>query len=81
MRWSRTDTGRIVWREELPVGLFGKTLLVVGFARIGTRIAKACLALGMTVRVTILTSPRRSSRRPDVCPESDLDAALPAPTS
>ena len=42
------------WRErlgELPVDLFGKTMLVVGFGRIGTRISTLGLALGMTVLV------------------------------
>ncbi|UCH48965.1 MAG: hydroxyacid dehydrogenase [Betaproteobacteria bacterium] len=42
------------WAErfnEFPVDLFGKTVLVVGFGRIGSRISSACLALGMTVRV------------------------------
>ncbi len=37
--------------SELPVDLFGKTLLVIGFGRVGTRVAKFCLALGMTVLV------------------------------
>ena len=42
------------WAERLsdmPADLFGKTLLVVGFGRVGSRVAKACLALGMTVLV------------------------------
>ena len=42
------------WAErfnEFPVDLFGKTVLVVGFGRIGSRISSACLALGMAVRV------------------------------
>ncbi len=42
------------WTERfsaLPFDLFGKAALVVGFGRIGTRISKACLALGMTVLV------------------------------
>jgi D-3-phosphoglycerate dehydrogenase len=37
--------------NEFPVDLFGKTVLVVGFGRIGSRISSACLALGMTVCV------------------------------
>jgi D-3-phosphoglycerate dehydrogenase len=63
--------------EELPVDLFGKTLLVVGFGRIGTRIAKACLALGMTVRVydPYVAAPVITAA--GCVPESDLDAALP----
>jgi D-3-phosphoglycerate dehydrogenase len=63
--------------EELPVDLFEKTLLVVGFGRIGTRIAKACLALGMTVRVYDPYVPAGSVTASGCVPESDLDAALP----
>lgn len=37
--------------RQMPGDLFGKTVLVVGFGRIGTRISRACLALGMTVVV------------------------------
>ena len=36
---------------DLPVDLFQKTLLVIGFGRIGTRIAKRCLAMDMEVLV------------------------------
>jgi D-3-phosphoglycerate dehydrogenase len=63
--------------EELPVDLFGKTLLVVGFGRIGTRIAKACLALGMTVRVYDPYVPASAITAAGCVPESDLDVALP----
>jgi D-3-phosphoglycerate dehydrogenase / 2-oxoglutarate reductase len=35
----------------LPMDLFEKTLLIVGFGRIGTRLAKMCLGLGMQVCV------------------------------
>jgi D-3-phosphoglycerate dehydrogenase / 2-oxoglutarate reductase len=63
--------------EELPVDLFEKTLLVVGFGRIGTRIAKACLALGMTVRVYDPYVSAASVTAAGCVPEVDLDAALP----
>src|ERR1700704_2420694 len=33
----------------LPYDLFGKTVLIVGFGRIGTRTAKRCLAMEMNV--------------------------------
>src|SRR6476620_962833 len=36
---------------KLPYDLFGKTVLIVGFGRIGTRTAKRCLAMEMTVLV------------------------------
>src|SRR3984957_2283525 len=32
---------------KLPYDLFGKTVLIVGFGRIGTRTAKRCLAMEM----------------------------------
>src|ERR1043165_7802062 len=35
----------------LPYDLFGKTVLIVGFGRIGTRTAKRCLAMEMNVLV------------------------------
>lgn len=37
--------------QGLPMDLFEKTVLIVGFGRIGTRLAKMCLALGMRVCV------------------------------
>lgn len=64
-------------REELPVDLFGKTLLVIGFGRIGTRIARVCLALGMTVRVYDPYVAASAITAAGCVPESDLDAALP----
>ncbi|WP_408068536.1 hydroxyacid dehydrogenase [Vineibacter terrae] len=36
---------------ELPVDLFQKTLLIIGFGRIGSRTAKRCLAMDMEVLV------------------------------
>lgn len=35
--------------RPLPADLFGKTVLIIGFGRIGSRLARMCLALGMTV--------------------------------
>ena len=35
----------------LPFDLYGKTLLIIGFGRIGTRTAKRCLAMEMKVLV------------------------------
>lgn len=63
--------------EPLPVDLFEKTLLVVGFGRIGTRIARACLALGMKVRVYDPYVPAPAIAASGCVPEADLDAALP----
>jgi len=42
------------WSQRLgmlPYDLFGKTLLIIGFGRIGTRTAKRCLAMEMNVLV------------------------------
>ncbi|MBI2508447.1 MAG: 3-phosphoglycerate dehydrogenase, partial [Betaproteobacteria bacterium] len=42
------------WKERydaLPTELLGKTLLIVGFGRIGTRVARRCLAMEMAVEV------------------------------
>src|ERR1700756_4042288 len=35
----------------LPYDLFGKTVLIIGFGRIGTRTAKRCLAMEMNVLI------------------------------
>ena len=63
--------------EELPVELFGKTLLLVGFGRTGARLAKACLALGMTVCVYDPCVEPAGITSAGCVPERDLDAALP----
>src|SRR5262252_5932251 len=62
------------WAERLtavPFDLLGKTVLVVGFGRTGTRVAKRCLAMEMTVIVYDPYLPAGCE------PVSDLDAALP----
>lgn len=62
---------------SLPFDLFGKTVLIVGFGRIGTRTAKRCLAMEMTV---LVYDPYRSAEEiGDAGCEAvtDLDAALP----
>jgi len=61
----------------LPFDLFGKTLLIVGFGRIGSRTAKRALAMEMTVQVY---DPYKSAEEIAAAgcePVSDLDAALP----
>jgi D-3-phosphoglycerate dehydrogenase / 2-oxoglutarate reductase len=62
--------------EALPVDLFGKTLLVVGFGRIGTRIAKTCLAIGMSVHVYDPYVRPEAIQAAGCVPQRDLDAAL-----
>ena len=61
----------------LPYDLFGKTVLIVGFGRIGTRTAKRCLAMEMNV---LIYDPYKSAaeiKAADCEPVSDLDAVLP----
>src|SRR6202047_5276572 len=61
----------------LPYDLFGKTVLIVGFGRIGTRTAKRCLAMEMNV---LIHDPYRSAAEIKAAgcePVADLDAALP----
>ena len=61
----------------LPYDLYGKTVLIVGFGRIGTRTAKRCLAMEMNV---LIYDPYKSSAEIKAAgcePVSDLDAALP----
>jgi D-3-phosphoglycerate dehydrogenase len=61
----------------LPYDLFGKTVLIVGFGRIGTRTAKRCLAMEMNV---LIYDPYKSAAeiKATGCEQvSDLDAALP----
>jgi D-3-phosphoglycerate dehydrogenase len=64
-------------REPLPVDLFGKTVLVIGFGRIGTRISRACVALGMAVQVYDPYVPTAAIEVMGCTPVRDLDAALP----
>lgn len=61
----------------LPFDLFGKTVLIVGFGRIGTRTAKRCLAMEMNV---LVYDPYKSATEIKAagCEQvTDLDAALP----
>jgi D-3-phosphoglycerate dehydrogenase / 2-oxoglutarate reductase len=62
---------------KLPYDLYGKTLLIVGFGRIGTRTAKRCLAMEMQV---LVYDPYKSAEEIELagCERiADLDAALP----
>lgn len=68
------------WAQRLgmlPFDLFGKTLLIVGFGRIGTRTAKRCLAMDMQVLVYDPYKPADAIRAAGCEPVADLDAALP----
>jgi len=61
----------------LPFDLFGKTVLVVGFGRIGTRTAKRCLAMEMQVLVYDPYKPAAEITAAGCESVPDLDAALP----
>jgi D-3-phosphoglycerate dehydrogenase len=63
--------------KALPVDLIGKTLIIVGFGRIGTRVAKRCLAMEMTVLVYDPYVKAADIRAAGCEPVADLDLALP----
>jgi len=61
----------------LPYDLYGKTVLIIGFGRIGTRTAKRCLAMEMNV---LIYDPYKSAAEIKAAgcePVADLDATLP----
>jgi D-3-phosphoglycerate dehydrogenase len=62
---------------KLPYDLFGKTVLIIGFGRIGTRTAKRCLAMEMNVLIYDPYKPADEIRTAGCEPAADLDAALP----
>jgi D-3-phosphoglycerate dehydrogenase len=75
---AMTRQGR--WTQRFvdpPTELLGKTLLIVGFGRIGTRVAKRCLAMEMAVEVYDPYVPAETVRAAGCGPVSDLDEALP----
>jgi len=61
----------------LPYDLFGKTVLIVGFGRIGTRTAKRCLAMEMNVQIYDPYKTAAEIKAAGCDPVTDLDAALP----
>src|SRR5436190_19924821 len=68
------------WSQRLgmlPYDLFGKTLLIIGFGRIGTRTAKRCLAMEMNVLVYDPYKSAADIKAAGCEPVTDLDAALP----
>ncbi|MDR3464627.1 MAG: hydroxyacid dehydrogenase [Xanthobacteraceae bacterium] len=68
------------WHRRLgaiPSDLYGKTVLIVGFGRIGTRMAKRCLAMDMQVAVHDPFKTADEIAAAGCRPVSDLDAALP----
>ncbi len=64
-------------KSGMPGEVLGKTVLVVGFGRIGSRIAPLCQAMGMTVLVYDPHKPAQAIRAAGCEPVAELDAALP----
>jgi D-3-phosphoglycerate dehydrogenase len=62
----------------LPYDLFGKTVLIIGFGRIGTRTAKRCLAMEMNVLIYDPYKPAAEIKAAGCEAVPDLDAALPS---
>jgi D-3-phosphoglycerate dehydrogenase len=68
------------WADRLgmlPFDLYGKTVLIVGFGRIGSRTAKRCLAMEMNVLVYDPYKDAAEIKSAGCEPIADLDAALP----
>ena len=63
--------------KDMPVDLAEKTILIVGFGRIGTRTAKRCLAMDMHVLIYDPYVPAATIKAAGCEPVTDLDAVLP----
>jgi D-3-phosphoglycerate dehydrogenase len=61
---------------KLPYDLYGKTVLIIGFGRIGTRTARRCLAMEMQVLVYDPYKPTAEIATVGCEAVSDLDKAL-----
>ena len=61
---------------KLPYDLFGKTVLIIGFGRIGTRTAKRCLAMERNVQIFDPYKPSPEIKAAGCEPVTDLNAAL-----
>jgi D-3-phosphoglycerate dehydrogenase len=70
--------GRWMLRDGRPMGeLAGRTILVVGYGRIGTRVARLCAAFGMNVMVRDPAFPVPRIAADGFTPVTDIAAALP----
>jgi D-3-phosphoglycerate dehydrogenase len=71
-------TGRWMLRQGRPMGeLAGRTILVVGYGRIGARVARLCVAFGMSVMVCDPAFPVPRIAADGFTPVTDIAAALP----
>jgi D-3-phosphoglycerate dehydrogenase len=71
----REDRWQDRWKD-VPVDLAEKTILIVGFGRIGTRTAKRCAAMDMHVLVYDPYVPATTVKAAGYEPVGDLDAAV-----
>lgn len=75
---GRVRAGNWAGRDvDMPMELAGKTVLIVGFGRIGTRTAKRCLGFEMQVLVYDPYVAAEAIRAAGCEPAADLDTALP----
>jgi D-3-phosphoglycerate dehydrogenase len=75
---SMVKTGR--WHDRFiqpPIDLFGKTLVIIGFGRIGSRLAARCRAMEMRVVVYDPLLPRELIVAAGCETAADLHAVLP----
>ncbi|MSO74891.1 MAG: hydroxyacid dehydrogenase [Alphaproteobacteria bacterium] len=73
-----TRTGEWKSRETIPtIELFEKQVLIIGFGRIGTRVAPRCAAFGMRVHVCDPNVSDNDIRAAGYVPVNDFRAALP----
>jgi len=63
--------------DSLPMELANKTIIIVGFGRIGTRSAKRCLGFDMNVLIYDPFIDQAKITAAGCTPVADLDAALP----
>jgi D-3-phosphoglycerate dehydrogenase len=63
--------------DGLPMELAGKTVLIIGFGRIGTRSARRCLGFDMNVLIYDPYAPAEKIAAAGCERVTDLDAALP----
>jgi D-3-phosphoglycerate dehydrogenase len=71
-RWSQR-----IKPEMITTDLFEKTVLIIGFGRIGTRTAKRCQAMEMNVLIYDPHVPAEKIKAAGCERVTDLDAALP----
>ena len=74
VREGRWHSQRMV---EMPNDIFGKTMVVIGFGRIGTRVVKRALAMEMDVLVFDPFVAPEAIEKAGAVPVAHLDDALP----